>query len=349
LDAISVEPDREVLLCQLECMNEALGEIPSRCLAKEQMEKIVAFGAAVLADWKDRNDDRIKMLSSSEHTDEDEVKLSEEELNDRKIARQVVEIWRRMLAHHADLFLIFFPNLVLPIILELLEENRLAYEKQRAICVFVDIAEFYCAGVVPYFGKFIPMLLNFSTHNDPALRQAAVFGLGACGLGGGDAFAPYVIDSLRVLSFVIQQPNSRVEDNIDPTENAISAILKIVIGQPTRVNPAEILPVWLTYLPITGDEVEAQFVYEHLCTMLESSNPHIIGENFKNIPHIIKIFATVTNTDLVTNEIDTRIARILQQMQASLPPQVVQSIWASLTEEERGRLLELQQNQQQHV
>ena len=43
---------------------------------------------------------------------------------------------------------------------------------------------------------------------------------------------------------VINAPNAREAENINPTENAISAVTKILQYNSSAINVNEILPVW---------------------------------------------------------------------------------------------------------
>lgn len=68
---------------------------------------------------------------------------------------------------------------------------------------------------------------------------------------------------------VIQDPESRLAENLSPTENAISAIAKICKYNTTNVNVNDILPLWLSWLPVWDDEEEAVHIYGYLCDLVE--------------------------------------------------------------------------------
>ena len=72
----------------------------------------------------------------------------------------------------------------------------------------------------------------------------------------------------RLLS-VIQDPESRTVENLPPTENAISAVTKICKYHSEVVNLEEILPHWLSWLPVWEDEEEAVHIYNYLCDLIE--------------------------------------------------------------------------------
>ena len=74
---------------------------------------------------------------------------------------------------------------------------------------------------------------------------------------------------MPLLIKVIQDPESRNVENLSPTENAISAVTKICKHLPSAVNTAEVLPHWLSWLPVYEDEDEAVHIYGYLCDLVE--------------------------------------------------------------------------------
>ena len=64
------------------------------------------------------------------------------------------------------------------------------------------------------------------------------------GLCGGPNYATMCAQALPRLVEVIQSPGSRDPKNINPTENAISAVTKILKWNASAVNLDEILPMW---------------------------------------------------------------------------------------------------------
>jgi len=71
------------------------------------------------------------------------------------------------------------------------------------------------------------------------------------------------------LLLVIQDPQSRTVENKSPTENAISAVTKICKYHGNSVNLTEVLPLWLSWLPVTEDEDEAPHIYGYLCDLIQ--------------------------------------------------------------------------------
>ena len=66
------------------------------------------------------------------------------------------------------------------------------------------------------------------TDADAAVRQAACYGIGVMSLYGGQAYLPCLRDAMPRLLSVLGDARARSMGNIDATENAISAFVKIV-------------------------------------------------------------------------------------------------------------------------
>lgn len=64
------------------------------------------------------------------------------------------------------------------------------------------------------------------------------------GQHGGPGFSQLCKEAIPRLVQVIQAPNSREQENVNPTENAISAVTKILKWNHEAVNLDEVLPLW---------------------------------------------------------------------------------------------------------
>ena len=73
-----------------------------------------------------------------------------------------------------------------------------------------------------------------------------------------------------MLTMAIQSPNAKEDlQAVNATENAISAVTKILKHLESLVSMEEMLPLWLSWLPITEDKEEAPHVYSYLCDLIE--------------------------------------------------------------------------------
>ena len=78
------------------------------------------------------------------------------------------------------------------------------------------------------------------------------------------------IDALPLLTMAIQAEGAKEDiQAINATENAISAVTKICKYIETGVPLESILPMWLSWLPVTEDKEEAPHIYSYLCDLIE--------------------------------------------------------------------------------
>lgn len=76
-------------------------------------------------------------------------------------------------------------------------------------------------------------------------------------------------EAVPLLVGVIQSPDSRAKENVNATENCISAVAKVMKYRPECVNVTEILPHWLSWLPLNEDKEEAVHTFTYLCDLIE--------------------------------------------------------------------------------
>jgi len=87
-------------------------------------------------------------------------------------------------------------------------------------------------------------MVAYVTDINSEVRQAAIYGCGVLGMCGGPSFAGVCAEIMPFLLQVIDNNEARSVDNISATENAISAIAKILEYNSSAVNVNDILPIW---------------------------------------------------------------------------------------------------------
>ena len=78
-----------------------------------------------------------------------------------------------------------------------------------------------------------------------------------------------ILEALPLLVRVIQSADAKTKENINATENCISAVGKMMKFKPDCVNVEEVLPHWLSWLPLHEDKEEAVQTFNYLCDLIE--------------------------------------------------------------------------------
>jgi len=220
-----------------------------------------------------------------------EQQLWEEMEEDNYILTKAADVLHSLLKTQGANYLPFMDNMVVPLVTKLIGQDRHWQERQWGLCIWDDIMEFTGAAAVKYQQAFVPNMLNYLSDTSAEVRQASSYGCGIMAQYGQDAFAQACKEALPGLARIVSDPESRGENNITATENAISAVAKIIKYCPSCVNIDEVIPLWLSWLPIWEDKDEMDSVYGLLCDLLESNSVAVLGPQGSNLPRIVQIVA----------------------------------------------------------
>ena len=79
------------------------------------------------------------------------------------------------------------------------------------------------------------------------------------------------------------------------------------------------IPVWLSFLPVTEDTDEAPHVYGYLCDLIDANHPLVLGQNNANLPNILALFAEVFTKEAVEKDsaVGQRMLGILTQLRSN--------------------------------
>ena len=247
-----------------------------------------------------------------------EEQLVEEDDEDTYTLSKLGDLVHALFAAYKEAFLPCFEQL-LPYATKLLSAEHPWSDHQWGLCIFDDLIEYTGPTSLHYQQHFVQQMLHYVCDAQPEVRQAAAYGCGVMGQHGGPNYASICAQAIPRLTEMIQQPNSREPENINPTENAISAVTKILKWNAGALNVDEVLPIWFSWLPVIEDSEEAPHVYGYLCDLIEGNHPLILGNQNGNIPRIIEIFAEAFACDALpsSNEVYGRMVNITRQVQVS--------------------------------
>ena len=155
---------------------------------------------------------------------------------------------------------------------------------------------------------------------------------------GTAVFAAACAQAVPRLMEIITAADSRSVENINPTENAISAVTKILKYNNSAINVGEILSHWVTWLPVWEDEDEAPHIYNYLCDLVEANHPVLLGPNHAYLPRVIAIIAEAFHREVLEQESDVyrRMLNIVRQVQGN--PGVLEACVSQMTAEQQQAL-----------
>ncbi|KAJ0941466.1 putative TOG domain, importin beta family [Helianthus annuus] len=330
VEALHKEPDTEICASMLDALNECI-QVSGPLLDENQVRSIVDEIKQVITASSSRKTERAERAKAEDFDAEEGELLKEENEQEEEVFDQIGEILGTLIKTFKASFLPFFDEMS-SYLMPMWGKDKTAEERRIAICIFDDVAEQCREAALKYYDTYLPFLLEACNDENPDVRQAAVYGLGVCAEYGGSAIKPLVGEALSRLNVVIRHPNALQPENVMAYDNAVSALGKICQFHRDSIDSAQIIPAWLSCLPIKGDLIEAKVVHELLCSMVERSDMELLGPNNQYVPKIVSVFAEIlcAGKDLATEQTINRIVNLLRQLQQTLPPATFASTWASL-------------------
>ncbi|GJN23631.1 hypothetical protein PR202_gb11295 [Eleusine coracana subsp. coracana] len=289
VEAMHKEPEPQICTIILESLNKSI-QLSGELFEESHVRSIVEGIKEVIVASTNRRIERTERAKAEDYDSEEEELVREENEQEDEILDQVGDCLGTLVKTFKTHFLPFFEDLSM-YLTPMLGKDKTAEEKRIAICIFDDVAEHCREAAVRYYDAYFPFLLEACTNENPDVRQAAVYGIGICAEFGGSAFRSHTGESLSQLYNVIKHPNALDLENAMAYDNAVSALGKICHFLRDSIDASQVIPAWLSCLPIKNDLIEAKLVHEQLCVMLEKSETELLGQNNQYLPKIVSVFA----------------------------------------------------------
>lgn len=354
LDAIKGEPDVEVLVHMIEALGHVAELVGPPAFNQSILNEIAKVLSIMVLESEARNAERAEMAEQDDWDEEEQEDAEEEEAKEEELLARVGDAIGALLRLHANAG--FMASFVarMPIAedgeeevstLQLfwlrLQTDRPAYERQVALCVFDDVIMYGGQQGVELVSNILPAMGVYILDQDAEVRQAAAFGVGICAQFGGDAFAAANgAGIVKGLEKIVADPSARREGYAVASDNAMSALMKIIEFQPACLGEAtaKVGSLVLEYLPAVDDEAEARVMHGALVRFVQKSDPRIMGNNSANLGKILSILSTVLGTAFIGEDHTRMAVEVIKAMQTKYSPEVLQGAIAHLSEEQKQKL-----------
>ncbi|XP_033100992.1 importin-5-like [Anneissia japonica] len=318
MQAIQTEPEVDILQQHMDSFAKCIEFLGKGCMSEQQMNELMKAINDLFEHHFKRQQERQEQRKDEDYDDIVEEGLQDEDDDDVYVLSKISDILHSFIGTHGDLSLPYF-EAVLPNLVKLLEPGRPWTDRQWAICIFDDVIEYCGPCSWKYQQYFLRQMIDLLQDKSPEVRQACAYGCGIMGKCGGPQYANACYEAIPCLSQMITAENSRAPENVSATENAIAAVAKILQANHSNINSLEVLPNWLTWLPLTEDKEEAAHVYNFLCSLVESNNPVVLGANNTNLPRILLILSETFAKEALSDDKETfqRCVNIIKQIQSN--------------------------------
>mmetsp|Transcript_13102 Transcript_13102/g.31597 ORF Transcript_13102/g.31597 Transcript_13102/m.31597 type:complete len:1068 (-) Transcript_13102:113-3316(-) len=188
----------------------------------------------------------------------------------------------RVMGHHFKQYLHQF----LPPILEFTKPSRPASDRSMAVGCLSEIAQELEGAIAEQWQPvFMPAVLNGLADEDVNVKRNAAFCAGIC---CEHLKAQVLGDYPKMLQLLGQNfslDTSASESACACVDNSAAAVARMIMASPENVPIDQVLPVFLTALPLKVDMTENQTVYQCLIGLLQMNHPEAVSrkEDIKRI------------------------------------------------------------------
>ena len=183
-----------------------------------------------------------------------------------------------------------------------------------SICVYADLVEFCGQESFKHHEYFIPLVFQSLQSEDGDMRQAASYTLGVCAQQGGPQYYDICIKAIEPLFIAALSEDAKLSYNLVATDNAVSALAKILSRCTQIPNMETVLCNWILLCPIVTDEEEFSFVYSFLLEAL----PKVMHNFDSNLKHIAKIAYEAILLDQLDESLKRSYFELLQSISSKL-------------------------------
>ncbi|KAJ3184924.1 hypothetical protein HDU85_001617 [Gaertneriomyces sp. JEL0708] len=289
-----------------------------------------AVNSQLQAYW-DRGVERDAARKEADFDPEDEELLQSAEEGDDAFLAELSTAFHSMVKNHREGFVPQFEKMA-PVIFKFFESTTLSC-RHFALCALDDIIEFIGPASFPYHGHFWGHIHRSLIDASPEIRQAAAYGVGVAAQFGGPNYAPLAVEALQNLFAMINAPGARLE-GVLATENAVSAVGKILHFVSAPYDHDSVLEAWINALPILQDSDEAPHTYSYLLSLLETPNA-VVQRNVVQVA-VVLAKALANSEELFEHEeMKRKVLEGLQRVIGGVGEEGKAGVWRGLSEVER--------------
>ncbi|ESP04937.1 hypothetical protein LOTGIDRAFT_184912 [Lottia gigantea] len=316
LNAIEMEPEKEVVPEHLNSLAKSIEKLGKNCIMEENLNKLIEIIDKLFVDHFQRQEERQEKRKDEDYDEDLEETLLDEDDTDVYVLSKVSDIIHSFFGTHKEEFLPVFEKMM-PNFVKLLNQERPWPDRQWALCIWDDVIEHTGPHSAKYQEYFLRSMIAYLCDKTPEVRQASAYGIGVQNRYKTEVY--FVLESLPILVQVIEREESKSPENVNATENCISAVTKICKYNSSKVNLNDIIPRFVTWLPVYEDEDEAVHIFGYLCDLIDMNHPAVLGANNSNLPKIIWSIAEVMQKETFATDADiyVRLVNIVKQVQTN--------------------------------
>ena len=270
LEVLTAEPAVDTLAEMYQCFYESVEVVGKGSLTEQHMNCFIDGVHSSIEDYKDRvrkREEEKQGITAEEAEDEaDELLLAIED--DQTLLSDMNKAFHSIFKNHGSSFLPVWERLIATYEGFLLSPDPT--QRQWGLCIMDDVIEYCGEQSWAYSNYIMGPLTAGCTDVSSHIRQAAAYGIGVAAHKGGPNWSQFILTCLPHLFQATRVSNARSDEEVYATENASTAIAKILHHHPGPIdNRQALIAEWINTLPVTNDEEAAPYAYAFLAELMD--------------------------------------------------------------------------------
>jgi hypothetical protein len=335
------ELDRDGQTAKLESIKTIIDTVHEPFMSPEEVnqsgENLIKILENSLAHRK-RMEEAKALGEDSESEDEliTEINKKEEDTLHTAISEVLGALFKTHKEHSLTIVNFLYSN----VLSKFLTPSSSAEDHKFAIFVIDDVIEFLGEAMAgDKWNALAEALFVYSTDQDDAVRQAAVYGVGVLATHTSvEKFNPWASKVLQILDQSMHIPVQKSKkSHAHARDNAISSLGKVIKYQSSNLDLSVVIPAFVGVLPLRHDKVEARMMHDLLADLSLSHSSLVFGGNYERLSQVVNVFSNVLETKLCDAGTVPKIKQIIVSLQGANVPGLNEVI-AGLTDLQKTKL-----------
>jgi len=249
--------------------------------------------------------------------DEDDLNMLEYDIDNlENILTGFSDVMGTIFKHHKNLCLEVVNNLIVEYLPRYFKDESSNFEKKLGFFILDDMIEYLGQELLyNFWNDIFQILIKHSNTKLCSTRQAVIYGIGEFAKFTKVDYQIYAQTSIEALINAYNVPRLESDEKEAynaARDNCTASIGKVIKYQGEKIDLKGTIEKWVHFLPIEEDKSEGKEQYELLCEIILKRSELIVGDNYKNLPQIIRVLSKAYKTSFSETSIDDNINIIMK-------------------------------------
>ncbi|CAO0791186.1 unnamed protein product [Mucor circinelloides] len=285
-------------------------------ICQELIQSLKLMGPSIIADHIEEISRNIldifekRSICQQSYDEEDFVDEEEEAESESLLINAAGDLVATICETVGESYSSYF-DVFMPLIAKYYKKSKSAPERSMAIGCLGECITGIKSAVTPHTERLLQLFVKACADEDQSVRSNAAYALGILtGNSQIDLGSQYPVILTALHPLFQNQPVPNI------TDNATGAVARLILARPEAVPLDQVLPVFISVLPLKADFAENEPVFNCLFSLFRANNTFIQSQ----IPNLLPVFHHVLgNEDQLNESTRNELVELLRALNTQSP------------------------------